>query len=453
MAWLSTTTRPWLIVLDDVQVPAEIEQWWPDPTKTGQVIVTTRYRGDSLIRVDRQVIEVGLYTFEQALEYLHRRLDHQPHLLADPRQRTSPDDLLAALAHDLGYLPLALSHASAYLREGQVSVTAYRMKFADYRTRLEKLFVPPDQFPDRYQDTVAATWTVSIHKAAELMPGGVVPMVMLLASVLDPDGIPRSVFASDAVGSWVRSVLRRAPEDGEVMSAVRMLHRFNLLTDNPAEGTTPVISVHGLVQRATRDAALRTEHAWLTTAHAASDALLEVWPDVERDTALAAALRSNTEQLVAVADVALWGSGAIGVLFRYANSLGRAGMETAAVAYLTRLAATARDRLGPEHRHTLAARQYLARWQGEAGDPAGAATALAELLDDMTRVLGTDDPLSVLTRNSLGEWQGRRGNSHEAAATLHANLNNTAHALAFRGGGTLFMRAQTSPSGAARAAS
>ena len=57
--------------------------------------------------------------------------------------------------------------------------------------------------------------------------------------------------------------------------------------------------------------------------------------------------------------------------------------------------------LGPDHPHTLAARGNLARWLGEAGQPAQAADQYRDLLDDQLRVLGPDHPDTLAARASL----------------------------------------------------
>jgi len=57
-------------------------------------------------------------------------------------------------------------------------------------------------------------------------------------------------------------------------------------------------------------------------------------------------------------------------LFRAATSLGNTGQVTAARTAYAGLAATAHDRLGPDHPDTLAARANLAYWRGHAGDAA-----------------------------------------------------------------------------------
>jgi hypothetical protein len=57
--------------------------------------------------------------------------------------------------------------------------------------------------------------------------------------------------------------------------------------------------------------------------------------------------------------------------------------------------------LGPEHPDTLVARRDLARWTGEAGDPAAARDQTAALLPVMERVLGPEHPKTLAARGSL----------------------------------------------------
>ncbi|MEV4926571.1 tetratricopeptide repeat protein [Streptomyces roseoverticillatus] len=78
---------------------------------------------------------------------------------------------------------------------------------------------------------------------------------------------------------------------------------------------------------------------------------------------------------------------------------------SSAAASYDRLRATAHDHLGPDHPHTLIARNDLARWRGEAGDVAGAVTAFAELVADHNRILGPDHPDTLTNRADLAHWQ------------------------------------------------
>jgi NACHT domain/Tetratricopeptide repeat len=77
-------------------------------------------------------------------------------------------------------------------------------------------------------------------------------------------------------------------------------------------------------------------------------------------------------------------------------------------------APTIQARLGADHPDTLTTRLNLARWTGNAGDPAKAREALAKLLPDMVRVLGADHPTTLSTRNNLAIWIGEAGDQQGA---------------------------------------
>jgi hypothetical protein len=62
---------------------------------------------------------------------------------------------------------------------------------------------------------------------------------------------------------------------------------------------------------------------------------------------------------------------------------------------------------GPEHPDTLAARNQLARWTGEAGDAAGARDLFAALLPVRERVQGPEHPDTLATRANLAYWSGK----------------------------------------------
>ncbi len=55
---------------------------------------------------------------------------------------------------------------------------------------------------------------------------------------------------------------------------------------------------------------------------------------------------------------------------------------------------------------TLNTRDYLARWTGEAGDPAAARDLFAALLRVRERVSGAEHPVTLTTRGNLARWTG-----------------------------------------------
>jgi hypothetical protein len=98
LAWLAATDQRWLIVLDDLQHPEDLHHLWPptNPNSHGQVVVTTRRRDPSLTRTDRALLNVDVFTPDEAESYLHAKLTDHPHLREGA----------AELAADLGPFPV-----------------------------------------------------------------------------------------------------------------------------------------------------------------------------------------------------------------------------------------------------------------------------------------------------------------------------------------------------------
>ena len=405
LAWLEPKPGPaprrWMIVLDDVAQPADLAGLWPPGGAHGRTLVTTRRR-DAALDGHGHRVQVDLFTTAEATAYL------------TAAGRPEPAEELAALAEDLGHLPLALSQAAAYLTDTAMDCTAYRTLLADRARRLSDLLPEPGSLPDQQPATVAAAWSLSIEHADQLRPPGLARPMLHLTAVLDPNGIPDTVLYSTPALNHLtehRTTGTLAPDRDpdqatpvtaeQVYQALRALHRLNLIDHTPTTAHQAV-RVHQLIQRAVHDPL--TPEDTTTLARTAADALTAAWPQVERDADLAQALRANTAALTRHAPEALWQPNAHFVLLRTGQSLGENGQVTAATSYFQHLAHTASQQLGPDHPDTLTTRGNLATWRGHAGDAAGAATAFQELL----RVMGPDHPITLTARNNLAHWRGRR---------------------------------------------
>jgi tetratricopeptide repeat protein/NB-ARC domain-containing protein len=392
LAWLQRTDRRWLIVLDDLADPADLRGVWPDGP-SGHSVVTTRRHDSVLAAAGRALIEVGLYTAEEARDYLSAKL-------ADPARLDEADEL----AQDLEYLPLALAQAAAFILDRDDTCAGYRERLAE-RRRLVELF-PPDAPADDYRSTVAATWAISVEAADGLIPRGLAGPLLQVCAVLDPNGFPPELVESEPVISYLGAGL--SARDGR--DALRNLARLNLVGIDP-DGGSRGVRVHALVQRAALDGVDdAAELAW-----AAADGLMRIWPEIERDHRLADALRANVEVLTAPEDDRLWLPSGHPVLFRYAYSLVEGGLAGVAVGFWRGQLALARHALGADHHDVLAGRAGLAHAIGHTGDWSGAVTSYAELLADRERVLGRDHPDTLQTRASLARWRGRAGDPRGAA--------------------------------------
>ncbi|MGW7210567.1 FxSxx-COOH system tetratricopeptide repeat protein, partial [Streptomyces sp. NPDC054837] len=453
LAWLEPKAgqRPcrWLVVLDDVTDPDHLCGLWPPASPTGFTLVTTRSREPALL-ADRQLIPVGVFSPAESLAYLNAVL--ATHGLAEPHEE------VAALAHDLGHLPLALSQAAAYVAELSdvgMNCVRYRRLLSDRATALDD--TAPARRPDGQREAVAATWALSIERADALRPVGLARPLLQLASFLDGNGVPDAVLVSAPARAYVtrhRGTSRTpasvdeaqastsgdavagpsaAPSttDGllsetDVLMSLSILRRLSLM-DRPTDAVAAEVRVHQLVQRAVRDSLTGPQRD--DAARAAADALAATWPYAERDTSLARLLRDNTAALASCAEDGIYRPRAHAVLFRAGRSLGKCGQVTAARDYHRRLVTSTTDRLGRDHPDTLTARYGLARWTGQCGDAAGAAAIFSELRDDMERVLGADHPDTLGARHNLAYSWGQAGDVAGAAAAFAELLEDRSRVL------------------------
>ncbi|MDX2644311.1 tetratricopeptide repeat protein [Streptomyces sp. PA03-1a] len=436
ITWLETTDRRWLVVLDDVADPADLRGLWPPVGSRGhgRVLVTTRRRDAALTGEGRRLIHVGLFTPGEAGAYLTAKLA--------AHQRTDHPGQIANLAADLGFLPLALAQAAAYLTDRDLDCATYRDRLADRRRTLPDLAPDESGLPDDHRTVLAATWSLSTEQADRLRPAGLARPMLELASMLDPNGIPQTVLTSPPTcayltryrtASGVTSGIGgtspetgRQVDTGDAADALRCLSRLSLAELDPVAAHRAV-RVHSLIQRAARESLSKARRGPL--ARAAADALLAAWPEIERDIDLAQALRSSAATLARRTSDELWQPTVHEIIFRAGDSLGEAGLAADAVAYFRHAVDQAARMLGPDHPSTLRARYALGRSRGESGDFAGAADSQRELLADRLRVLGPDHPDTLGTRASLAFWRGHGGDPAGAAADTHAVIADMVRVL------------------------
>ncbi|GLL05125.1 tetratricopeptide repeat protein [Dactylosporangium matsuzakiense] len=392
--WLASTTRPWLIVLDDLTSTADLQGLWPPASASGCTVVTSQLRSSTLQGTGGDLIQVDVFSPSEAGDYLRTRLAEDPNLADD----------VDGVGADLGHLPLALAQAAAFMLDERLPCTTYRQRFADRRSRLDHIVPDPKSptgLPDDYARTVTVTLSLSIERADRARPVGLAQPLLELASVLDPTGIPESLFATIAAQQWLsyRRSLAAVDIDSDVdepmiRSGLQLLHRLNLVTTGAG-----MIAVHALVQRVSRESL--TEDQLGDVVWAVADALVEVWPADERDTASVQRLRSNSAAVYQHGYEALLDPEAHPILFAAANSLGTSGDPASAVIAFQQLLNDRRRLLGPDHPDTLATRLNIAHWQRDAGHAAHAAEAFRSLLSDCLQAFGPYHGMTLAARHNL----------------------------------------------------
>ena len=168
--WLGKTSRPWLVVLDDLRDAADLEGVWPSGP-AGRVLITTA--DPAVVSGERRVLalQVPAFSTREAMGYLSGRLS------TDPEQRSGAIDLVG----DLGCEPIALAHASSVIASSGMSCRDYRQHFTQRQKQLVEA--------GRVESSAAAvTWTFSAEYAEHLSPGVEHPVA---AGAGRPAGRPR----------------------------------------------------------------------------------------------------------------------------------------------------------------------------------------------------------------------------------------------------------------------
>jgi tetratricopeptide (TPR) repeat protein len=250
----------WLLVFDNAEERADIRPYLPT-SGGGRILVTSR-------RTDWQgvakTLPLDVMSEPDALRLLTG--DH-------PEATLSADDLDEAkkLADDLGFLPLALAQARAFMSERGYGFAAYRALLAERLIEvmargadgLDRTFgATADRAAKKRQRAVAATWDISIEAAAMAAPGA--RELLQLLAFFAPNPLPRSVLAADpaALPECLRDTF--ACED-----SVAALVRFSLV-----DAAYGVITTHRLVQAITRESLRRRNVATAADRAARAAALL-----------------------------------------------------------------------------------------------------------------------------------------------------------------------------------
>ncbi|MVZ91683.1 tetratricopeptide repeat protein [Microbacter sp. ANSKLAB05] len=438
--WLAETSKRVLVVLDDLSEPRVAHDLWPPASADTILVVTTRRRDAALLRPDRTVVEVGEFSPNEATRYLRDSLSGVPALLLGADE----------LPSELGLLPLALSHAVAYMIDLEVTCADYVKRFRDRNRQLPELFPHVDRLPDDYPVPVFTTWSISIDMADRSVPEGLAAQVLRLCSVLDGSGIPSAIVTSAKVVAAQPAQPHddTGPASHEAIDdAIRVLRRFSLAIYEPESRE---LRVHNLVQRAVRESTPVDELR--ESVLAAAEAISSVWHDAPASARLDERLRSCVSALLehGLGDF-LAADHARHVLLTYATSLGLIGHHGEAEALCRSTAAGCGATVGPAHRDTLEFRHGAMLWAGSAGDYRRAARLADRLVEDTARALGENDRLSLKStlhqirwRGELTDWAGAVADYEDLVERMKLELgaedpdtlsarNNLANARAHNG--------------------
>jgi tetratricopeptide (TPR) repeat protein len=379
--WLKGADLPWLVVLDEVADPAAVDGLWP-AGPSGRVLVTTAYPDAAVAAHSPRAAELGVFSPREALTYLFASAR------LDVGQRAGALDL----ATELGFSPVALRHAAAFLTATELDCRQYHTHFTERRNAAARAFA------GGLGSTVAAAWSLSWELADQLAPQGLAGRALALISMLSPHGIPYRILSSKAARAYLTEPAGFVADETHVRTALGNLSRAGLITINDRSPARTVL-VHELVQALTRKCLPAAESQ--RAARAAADALAQTWSDHEMAASIAQALRDSTTKLQDIAGAFLLSSECHPAMLQAGRSLDASGLAGPAVAYWGAMASATQQALGAGHPQAVAVRDLLGAACQASGRLDEAVAIHEGVLADREKALGPAHPDTLAARDRL----------------------------------------------------
>jgi tetratricopeptide (TPR) repeat protein len=368
--WLAAH-RGWLLILDNVTDPADVAPLLARAPSGRYLITSRRATG-----WHATAVPVRLDVLDPAKAEL---------LLTEilTRDRPRAVDGAGELCAELGFLPLAIEQAGAYLAQAGATPRQYLDLLARYPAAM---YQAAAEGGDAAR-TIARIWHVTLDRlAADPLAGQVLRILAWYA----PEAIPRILLDGLA-------------DPPALLHALGRLAAYSMLTAD-----TSVLAVHRLVQAVTRTADAGDPHRDPQAIDDARDRaalqLLAAAPRNPRDPAGWSAWRMLLPHVDALVSYTSPGADTEATAFLLNEAgvfLESQGQPARAAGHLQRAIADCVRLLGQDHPITLAARGNLAVAYRDAGDLGRAIPLHQQTLADCVRFLGQDHPTTLTARGNL----------------------------------------------------
>ncbi len=379
--WLEQSDG-WLLIFDNAPHPDALPDYLPHGG-AGHIIITSRDPNWGSVAAP---LEVPTWPRDESIAFLEKRTGH------------GGEDA-AALAHELGDLPLALEQAAAYIEAADITLPQYLDLF---RTRREDLW-KDEQPPLDYGKTVAATLTIAMQQVEKESPAAA--DLLNLCAFLAPDDIPLSLFRDHA--DHLPEPLKSTVADTLALNnAVAALRRYSLVYRDEHG-----ISVHRLVQAVARHRLPdERKNEWAAVAAAIVNAAfpfrindVDTWGPSARVLAHALAVAGHAADLHVASDDATRLLNQAGLYLQ-----GRAAfMEAKSV--FERAVSIGEAALGPDHPTVAIGLNNLAVVLRQQGDLAGARERYERALEIDLAAYGPEHPTVAIRLNNLAMVLEKQG--------------------------------------------
>jgi tetratricopeptide (TPR) repeat protein len=379
-AWLSREER-WLLVFDNADDPALLRDALPVVRAGGKVLLTSRAKTFAEVGI-REPFRVETMDPEDARAFLLKRTK---------REESEP---AAELARELGYLPLALEQAAAYVDTVGVSLREYLASFQRRGLKLLEKGKPGAEYPA----SVATTWNLSFTNVQKASPASA--ELLTAAAFLAPDLVPIEIFTlgcSELDGLLAEALKGVAAEPLVFWELLEPLERYSLVERLPDDA----FQLHRLTQEVVKDSLGEAgRRMW---AERVIRALNTAYPDLEFENwKLCERLQPNARPAAELTRTYKLESIEAGRLLLWAGHFAWVRGDYAGARLCGELALEIRERvLGGEHPDTLTAMNDLALTLDALEDLPGALRLYERTLEIRERVLGREHADTLTSMNNL----------------------------------------------------
>ena len=414
MNWLERH-EGWLLIFDNADSPELVKPFRPR-NAMGHVLLTSRAQLFDRLGISTP-IELQTMTADEAVEFLFTRTG---------RDTSNPAEKAAALklADELGYLPLALEQAGAYILAKHARFQDY---LASYGKQRLKLLQQASPVAGEYPESVLTTWKMNfseVERASEAAAD-----VLTLCAFLSPDHIPFELIVEgrQQLGPAITAALSDVDENPLLLN--EMLAPLMLYSLVRVDSEQRTFSLHRLVQEVVQ--ARLDESARRAWAERAVEALNEALPMVAFETWLScerllpharqAARLIQQWQIVSQSAARLLNQSGVYCYFR--------GQYKEAESLYKQAVAIFEKALGPDHPEVAQILNNLAELYRNQGKLTDAEPLYKKALDIFEKALGPDHPQVATSLNNLALLYKQQGKLAEAEPLYKQALDISEKAL------------------------